>query len=627
MLINKINHLKTEANKSLSKTIRIRNPLRTSELKVIKELFTKNWGLNLVSVYFCEYGNSLENNHMVYKNIINTFHFRSALFEEKFCNPPQSIGSTDKMFVNGKFNGLMIIAPLNIISRYKYRINPFTLKMGFVGGAKSFFAIPVYDNEGAKIIGSINVGLADKASKVPLYKSQKNQETLIRDIIECLEKTIPNEIEIIPTINQNIVKSIVNNIDRIPATLLSLRFSKAFKEIIMQLEKIEHDLEQNYLGSLSTLAFATETRERYTGRHCFSVMRIATEIAKKLPDDIWFEGIQQNKASIAEERKRLLPIAALIHDVGKIGIKDDILIKEGRLDSSEYEEIKKHTVKGSDLLSQLPKDNPLRTYAMESAIAHHEDYDGGGYPKGKEMQGNNIPLIGRIVRVADSYHAMTSKRSYRNARTGIEALSEIVRGISTLYDPRIVKAFLQIATEDLLPKEDMLIKALQELKIKFNNNDDIISASIVETYIQALNEGVSYNDIYTNIEKKGFKQAFKEAFDVVDKEMSETSIRASKYLSFIKLLEKYVKVYLIISDFTKNKEFYSREIITQFISILSDIWLGKSELSANEAIRDCIKVIEEMRRNFANEEARKAKFDVFIKLLKENLLLNQESCP
>jgi putative two-component system response regulator len=137
----------------------------------------------------------------------------------------------------------------------------------------------------------------------------------------------------------------------------------------------------------------------------------------------------------------LIRRAAPLHDVGKIAIPDGILLKPGRLTPDEFEVMKTHARIGAEILSGGK--SALMTTAEAIARAHHERWDGGGYPDG--LAGAAIPLVARIVAVADFYDALTSDRPYRAAWPRERVLAEIERGMGTHFDPLVASAFLRIA--------------------------------------------------------------------------------------------------------------------------------------------------------------------------------------
>lgn len=138
-----------------------------------------------------------------------------------------------------------------------------------------------------------------------------------------------------------------------------------------------------------------------------------------------------------ENEKVVLEVAALLHDFGKIGINEDILLKPRELLPTEKEEVDMHVMRGYYMLAGF---NEL-IEALRGIKTHHEAYDGTGYPEG--LVNGEIPLIGRIIAVADAYDAMTSKRPYRNTLTKGEAIRELKVGAGTQFDPAIVKIFIK----------------------------------------------------------------------------------------------------------------------------------------------------------------------------------------
>jgi putative two-component system response regulator len=191
-------------------------------------------------------------------------------------------------------------------------------------------------------------------------------------------------------------------------------------------ERVEErtaELEEARLQMLMRLARAAEFRDDNTGEHTKRVGRTSSLIAVQLGLD----------ASSIETMR----LAAPLHDVGKIGIPDSILLCPQRLSLAQYEVMKTHCVIGSNLLEGT--DVPLLELAAEIALCHHERWDGFGYPRG--LAGEAIPLSGRIVAVADAWDALTSARPYKHAWTERAALAELERKAGRQFDPQVVEAF------------------------------------------------------------------------------------------------------------------------------------------------------------------------------------------
>jgi putative two-component system response regulator len=192
------------------------------------------------------------------------------------------------------------------------------------------------------------------------------------------------------------------------------------------------DLEKAQLETLQRLARAAEYRDDDTGFHTKRVGVTAARIAAAL-------GVPQVKIE-------LLLRAAPLHDVGKIGIADAILLKPGKLTPEEFAIMQQHTVIGAEMLSG--SSSPWLKLAEEIALSHHERWDGKGYPHG--LCGEEIPLVGRIVAVADVFDALTHERPYKQAWDVQAAVSEIQTKSGTQFDKNVVEAFLTLPHEELL---------------------------------------------------------------------------------------------------------------------------------------------------------------------------------
>ena len=188
------------------------------------------------------------------------------------------------------------------------------------------------------------------------------------------------------------------------------------------------------------LAFAklVDTKDIETGDHLNRMVRYSVAIAESLK--------QMNLTTHPIDNKMLIEIErnAAVHDIGKVGIPDYILKKPGKLTGEEYEVMKNHTNIGADILSELNRE--LSTFndkffetAELIARYHHEKWDGTGYPN--ELEGMEIPLVARIVAVADVFDALTSKRVYKEAFSFEASLSIILESAGSHFDPKVIEAF------------------------------------------------------------------------------------------------------------------------------------------------------------------------------------------
>ncbi|HAF96658.1 MAG: hypothetical protein A2X34_07190 [Elusimicrobia bacterium GWC2_51_8] len=186
--------------------------------------------------------------------------------------------------------------------------------------------------------------------------------------------------------------------------------------------KLYESIENFYLEMVQTLARVIDAKDAYTGDHAGRARQKARQLAETL--------------SMPEQMVRYVEYAALLHDIGKIGIDGSILAKPGRLTPEEYEEIKKHPAIGYQILAPIHFLGPV----AQMVLYHQEWYNGMGYPEG--LKGEEIPLGARIVAIIDAWDAMMSDRPYRKALSREYAESELTKGADRQFDPKVVQAFL-----------------------------------------------------------------------------------------------------------------------------------------------------------------------------------------
>jgi putative two-component system response regulator len=189
------------------------------------------------------------------------------------------------------------------------------------------------------------------------------------------------------------------------------------------------------LEIIRRLGRAAEYRDNETGMHVVRMSKIARLIALRV-------GMSEGEAEVLLQ-------AAPMHDVGKIGIPDRILLKRGPLDAEEWAVMKRHTVIGAEIIGEHPSD-VLRA-ARTVALRHHERWDGSGYPDG--LRGEDIPLIARVVSVADVFDALLSTRPYKEAWTLEETVAEVRAQIGRHFDPRCASALLELLPEVMAVRE------------------------------------------------------------------------------------------------------------------------------------------------------------------------------
>lgn len=223
-----------------------------------------------------------------------------------------------------------------------------------------------------------------------------------------------------------------------------------YQELRLHNQRLEHkifvrtrELEEAQLEILLRLARAAEFRDYDTGQHTQRVGQTTRLIAQQL-------SLSQNMVS-------LIGKAALLHDVGKIGISDKVLLKKGALTEEEREMMRAHTTIGADILAGSRFE--LLNLAQEIALSHHERWDGSGYPN--RLKGEEIPLSGRIVAVANTFDALVHVRPYKVAWTIEEALEEIQQQRGHHFDPMVVDAFMQVQKNYNLDQISELTHAIE----------------------------------------------------------------------------------------------------------------------------------------------------------------------
>ena len=210
-----------------------------------------------------------------------------------------------------------------------------------------------------------------------------------------------------------------------------------------RLKEEQRRAEQVTLNSIMSIANTIDAKDRYTQGHSVRVAKCSVEIAKQLG---WTQEEQQN-----------LYYVALLHDIGKIGIPDSILNKPSKLTEEEFAIVKQHPVTGSQILKDIKTIENVR----DGALFHHEWYDGSGYPFG--LEGEDIPIYGRIIGIADAYDAMTSQRVYHANRTREQVLEEFTVNRGKQFDPELADLFIHMLQDgftvpsvDVKPSMDIM---------------------------------------------------------------------------------------------------------------------------------------------------------------------------
>jgi HD-GYP domain-containing protein (c-di-GMP phosphodiesterase class II) len=194
--------------------------------------------------------------------------------------------------------------------------------------------------------------------------------------------------------------------------------------IFLENAALYDDLNTMFLGTLEALTASIDAKDAYTSGHSQRVAHLTKLLAKAMDLD--------------EHTVSRMHIAGLVHDVGKIGVPEAVLTKPGRLTAEEFDEIRKHPEIGYRILKDIPQ---LRDI-LPGVLYHHERVDGGGYPKG--LPGAEIPLVARLISLADAFDAMSSTRTYRKTLSRREAIQEILDCAGTQFDPELAPIFVKL---------------------------------------------------------------------------------------------------------------------------------------------------------------------------------------
>jgi len=197
-------------------------------------------------------------------------------------------------------------------------------------------------------------------------------------------------------------------------------------------EDNQSNFEKESLNTIYALASTIEARDPYTYGHSQKVRTYAVSLAEAL-------GLPGQKVAVISH-------AALLHDIGKIGIYDEVLNKPGKLDPTEFELVKSHPQLSRTIVAHVTSLTPC----LQAIVQHHERWDGNGYPN--KLKGESISLEGRILAIADAFDAMTSKRPYHDPMSSKKAIQELKHCSGTQFDPKLVEVFIPIALS-IIPQE------------------------------------------------------------------------------------------------------------------------------------------------------------------------------
>ena len=218
--------------------------------------------------------------------------------------------------------------------------------------------------------------------------------------------------------------------------------------VAMHRVRLMGELESLLLDTIKAIAATIDARDGYTHRHSERVAALTAQLGREL-------GLSQAEQETAQ-------LAALLHDVGKIAVRDSILNKPGKLTDEEYAEMRKHPAHGARILGNIQ--SPTVKAVLPGVQYHHEKWDGTGYPEG--LTAENIPFLGRLLGVADFYDALTSARAYRGAMPAEEAIRLVEKGSGSHFDPTVAAALIRVYERGELNLDDMPSGISQGLPVR-----------------------------------------------------------------------------------------------------------------------------------------------------------------
>ncbi|HEX8464830.1 MAG TPA: diguanylate cyclase [Abditibacterium sp.] len=288
------------------------------------------------------------------------------------------------------------------------------------------------------------VVLPDADGEIALQVAQRLRERMSREGFRRAEeqRTIPVTLSFGIAVYPTDADDRYELLTLADANLYNAKLSKEGIHSTSDLQRSSRELKtQSSFNVLDSMVVAVDNKDRYTRRHSEDVTQYGLWIAQEM--------------GLSQETQRIIRVGGLLHDVGKIGVPEEILRKPGRLTAEEYEILKRHPQLGSLIVSAMPDIEPI----TDIVRSHHERWDGMGYPDG--LRGEETPMLGRLMAVADAFSAMTTHRPYRKGLVWEEALREIEINIGTQFDPDMARAFIRAARRRMSEACDQTVETPQ----------------------------------------------------------------------------------------------------------------------------------------------------------------------
>lgn len=260
---------------------------------------------------------------------------------------------------------------------------------------------------------------------------------IVQQSRKSIQSTIDKQLAPVKRVGM-IIAVLFGFISLVADVLILIRYDSKLEHMNGNLEQLAQKRMRSLMKTRNAVIFGlaklAESRDNDTGQHLDRIREHVTIIADQL---------SKKMKSVDEAYIADLALASSLHDIGKVGVPDNVLLKPGKLDADERDIMEKHAAIGGDCLASIQErlgDDDFLDLAREVAYFHHEKWDGSGYPFG--LKGKDIPISARIVAVADVYDALTSQRPYKRAMAHQDAVDIIISGVGTHFDPQIVEALL-----------------------------------------------------------------------------------------------------------------------------------------------------------------------------------------
>jgi putative nucleotidyltransferase with HDIG domain len=263
-------------------------------------------------------------------------------------------------------------------------------------------------SRGARSVGRMEVF-------VPVVVAGDGRPVGVYHVVADIPDLEPTLVRLSRTVRASVVGGIL---------LLYLATFTVVRQASRDLDRQQRALRAAFIGIVRSLAHAVDARDMPTAHHSSRVAEYAEAIAREM-------GLDEDAVGVVQ-------VAGLLHDVGKIGIRDELLSKRSSLTPQEWEIMRRHPVLGYEILEPVPIAEEIKLAVRHS----HERWDGTGYPDG--LSGERIPIAARIIAVADAYEALVTDRPYRRAQSPLQAVEELRRGAGRAFDPGVVDAFLRV---------------------------------------------------------------------------------------------------------------------------------------------------------------------------------------